>query len=112
MCSSPPISPSVTASRNSPASASTDSRLSQNRALAATVAVSISFARGVLAPTALTWAPGLSQARCSTGSRALVAATTTSAPRTASSALAAALSSVPARPDSLISAVTWERVGA
>src|SRR5262249_17898306 len=65
MCSSPPISPSLTASWNSPASASTDSRLSQNSALAATVAVSISFARGVLAPTALTWAPGLSQARWS-----------------------------------------------
>ena len=102
------------ASWNSPASWRSDSRLSQNSALAATVAVSISRAAGVLAPTALRWAPGLSQPRASTGSRALVAATTTSASRTASSALAATVSSpwpLPARACST-RACACARVGA
>src|SRR5262249_58947005 len=98
MCSSPAIRPSVTASWNSPASASTDSRLSQNKALAATVAVSISFACGVPAPPALSCAPGASQARWSTGSAPVGAATTTSAPRTPAAAPAAPPPPVAPRP--------------
>ena len=106
------IAPSCTASWNSPASCRTDSRLSQNIALAATVAVSISRACGVLAPTALTWAPGLSHSRASTGSRELVAATTTSAPRTASSAVAAALTCAPGTAAASARAWACARVGA
>ena len=93
MCSSPAISPSSIASLNSPASLRTDSRLSQNRAAAATVAGSISHAVGELAPTALTWAPAASQPCSSTGRLALVATTTTSAPSTASCADAATVMS-------------------
>ena len=84
MCSSPEMRPCSMASLNSPASLRTDSRLSQNSAAAATVSGSISQAVGELAPTALTWAPGASQACSRTGRLALVAIVTTSAPRTAS----------------------------
>jgi hypothetical protein len=66
-----------------------DSRLSTNkRRRGDRLDVELARTPGVLAPTALTWAPGASHSRRSTGSRELVTVTTTSAPRTASSALA------------------------
>ncbi len=53
--------------------------------------MSSSLACGRQAPTALTWVPGASQSRCSTGTGELVAVTTMPAPATASRALSQAV---------------------
>ena len=82
--------PSRTASRRSPDSLSVDSRASTKRRAAATVAPSSSRVVGMLEPTALMCAPGANQPRSTIGSRAVVAVTTTSASRNASSTDAAA----------------------
>ena len=67
-----------------------DSRRSTNKRDFTIAAVSSSRVKGTLDPMALMCVPGASQAPDSTGVCELVATTTTSAPRTASSADAAA----------------------
>ena len=74
--------------------------------LAAIVAVSSSRINGGRPPTEFTWAPSFSHSRPRTGSSELVAATTTSAPRTASSALPTA-----SAPASSASAAACSAVG-
>ena len=85
-----PTPSSSTARRYSPDSFTVDSLRSTKSAASAIVAESSSRAVGIEEPTALTWVPGANHSRSTIGSRAEVTVTTTSAPRTAASALSTA----------------------